>query len=239
GASGPYSTVLAIHGGPASAFSDRFMGNWHDWAQLLAAAGFAVLMPNPRGSTGRGAAFTEANFRDLGGAELEDNLAGLDYLIKRGTVDPDRLAVAGWSHGGYMTAWTVTQTNRFKAAVMGAGLSNLVSDQGTNDIPVFNLDYFYDSYGALYRDPALLWERSPLKHVARVTTPTLILHGEKDERVSVSQGREFYQALRSLGVPCEMVVYPREPHGLREREHQLDLQRRIVAWLKRYTARTQ
>ncbi len=231
---GPFATILLIHGGPASAFSDRFMGNWHDWAQLLTASGYAVLMPNPRGSTGRGAAFTEANVLDLGGREFEDDMAGLDMLIDRGIADPDRLGIGGWSHGGYITAWAVTQTDRFKAAVMGAGVSNMISDQGTNDIPGFNLDYFYDSYESLYADPALLWDRSPMKYITNVTTPTLVLHGEKDNRVAASQGLEFYQALKALGRPTQMVIYPREPHGIREREHQLDLQRRVLEWFRRY-----
>jgi len=191
-------------------------------------------MPNPRGSTGRGAAFTDAEVGDIGGKELEDDLEGLDLLIEQGIADPARTAIAGWSHGGYMAAWTVTQTDRFKAAVMGAGVSNMVSDQGTNDIPGFNLDYFFEDFEALYRDPGMLWDRSPLKYVSRVKTPTLVLHGESDNRVAASQGREFHRALKALGVPTELAIYPREPHGFREREHQIDVQKRIVDWLKRW-----
>lgn len=234
----PHPLILNVHGGPASAFSDRFQGSWHDWAQLLAASGYAVLMPNPRGSTGRGAAFTDANIKDLGGMELQDLLSGVDTLIDRGIADGNSLGIAGWSHGGYIAAWAVTQTDRFKAAVMGAGVSSMVSDQGTNDIPSFNLDYFFDSFGALYADPSMLWDRSPLKYVSRVKTPTLVLHGEKDERVAASQGREFYRALKSLDVPAEMVIYPREPHGIREREHQIDVQQRILDWFTRYLVRS-
>ena len=230
----PYPTVLLIHGGPASAFSDRFMANWHDWTQLLAANGFAVLMPNPRGSTGRGAAFVDAEVNDIGGLELQDDMAGLDLMIEQGLADPDRLAIAGWSHGGYMAAWTVTQTARFKAAVMGAGVSNMISDQGTNDIPGFNLDYFYDDYKSLYSDPGKLWDRSPLKYITNVSTPTLVLHGENDDRVAASQGREFYRALKLLDIPAQMVIYPRETHRVVEREHQIDLQQRVVAWLKEW-----
>lgn len=228
--SGPRPLILNIHGGPASAFSDRLAFGWHDWGQLLADSGYAVLMPNPRGSVGRGAAFTDANINDLAGMEYQDLMTGVDAMIKRGVADPDRMGVAGWSHGGYMTAWVVTQTERFRAAVMGAGLSNLVSDQGTSDIPGFNLDYFYGDYGELYSDLERMWDRSPLKHVSSARTPTLILHGENDERVAVSQGREFYRALQSLGVDTRMVIYPREPHAIREREHQLDVQRRILDW---------
>ncbi len=227
----PWRAVVVIHGGPASAFTDRFSGSWHDWAQLLSSHGFAVFMPNPRGSTGRGAAFTDANIGDLGGKELEDTLSGIDDLVSAGMIDPKRLAIAGWSHGGYVTAWAVTQTNRFRAAVMGAGLCNLVSDQGTSDIPGFNLDYFYETYRDLYSDPAKLWDRSPLKYVDQVQTPTLVLHGENDDRVRASQGYEFYRSLRSLGVKTKMILYPRETHQIRERDHQLDLQRQILGWL--------
>jgi dipeptidyl aminopeptidase/acylaminoacyl peptidase len=227
---GPYPLVLNIHGGPASAFSDRLAFGWHDWGQVLAASGYAVLMPNPRGSVGRGAAFTDANIKDLAGMEYQDLMTGVDSMIERGIADPHRMGVAGWSHGGYMTAWVVTHTDRFKAAVMGAGLSNLVSDQGTSDIPGFNLDYFYEDYPEMYSDLERLWDRSPLKHVSNTRTPTLVLHGEKDDRVAVSQGQEFYRALQSLGVETRMVIYPREPHGIREREHQLDVQRRILDW---------
>lgn len=233
GSSPPYPTVVIIHGGPASAFSNRFAANWHDWTQLLAANGYAVFMPNPRGSTGRGASFADAVVGDIGGLELQDDLTGLDMLVAEGIADGERLAIAGWSHGGFMAAWAVTQTDRFKAAIMGAGVANMISDQGTNDIPGFNLDYFFDDFGSLYRDPAVLWERSPLKHVSAVKTPVLILHGQEDERVRPSQGREFHAALTALGVAAEFVVYPREGHGFREREHQIDLQRRIVEWLKR------
>src|SRR5581483_1218412 len=151
---------------------------------------------------------------------------------EQGVADCDRTAIAGWSHGGYITAWAVTQTTRFKAAVMGAGVSNMISDQGTNDIPGFNLDYYYDDYEGLYGDLGPLWDASPMKHITKVTTPTLVLHGEKDDRVTPAQGREFHRALKSLGVPTKLVIYPREPHGFREREHQPDVQRRIVDWLK-------
>jgi dipeptidyl aminopeptidase/acylaminoacyl peptidase len=230
----PLPLVLVIHGGPASAFTDRLSADWHNWAQLLAANGYAVLMPNPRGSTGRGSAFSDANIRDLGGMELQDDLAGVDLLVAQGIADPDRLAVVGWSHGGYMAAWTVTQTDRFKAAVMGAGLVNLISDQGNSDIPDLNLDYFFGSFDELYSAPGPLWERSGLKHITNVKTPTLILHGQNDDRVAPSQGREMYSALTALGVPTTFVTYPREAHGFREREHQIDVQRRIVEWLAKY-----
>jgi dipeptidyl aminopeptidase/acylaminoacyl peptidase len=229
-----YPLILQIHGGPASFWADRFYAGWHDWAQLLATKGYAVLLANPRGSIGRGAAFTNANFRDLGGMEVQDLMTGIDAMIKRGIADPEQLGVGGWSHGGYLTAWIVTQTDRFKGAVMGAGVANMVSDQGQNDIPGFNLDYFYDDLPSLYCDFSLLWDRSPLKHIAKAKTPTLILHGEKDERVTMAQGAEFYRGLKVLGIPTRFIVYPREPHSIREREHQLDLMRRVLDWFEQH-----
>ncbi len=226
-----YPLVVHIHGGPAWLWSDRFMGNWHDWAQLLAPRGYAVLLVNPRGSVGRGAAFTDAEVNDLGGMELTDMLTGLDHVISMGFVDPERLGVGGWSHGGYMTAWTVTQTDRFKCAVMGAGLSNLVSDQGQNDVPRMNDDYFDKS---VYEDSTPYLQRSAMTFIRNARTPTLILHGEKDERVAVPQAWEMYRALKTVGVPTQFVTYPREPHGIAERRHQIDLIERVLGWFERY-----
>ena len=164
--------------------------------------------------------------------EYYDLMTGVDAMIDRGIADSDRLGVAGWSHGGYLTAWIVTKTGRFRAAVMGAGPSNLVSDQGTSDIPGFNLDHFYSDYRELYSQLDRMWARSPLKYVDRVTTPTLIRWTvRRTSGYRWPEGREFYRALRSLGIETRMVIYPREGHGIREREHQLDVQRRIRDWL--------
>lgn len=226
-----YPMVVHIHGGPAWLWSDRFMGNWHDWAQPLAQRGYAVLLVNPRGSTGRGAAFTDLEVNDLGGMELTDMMTGVDHVLGMGFVDPERLGVGGWSHGGYMTAWTVTQTDRFKCAVMGAGLSNLASDQGQNDVPRMNDDYFDQS---AYQDIMPYLQRSAVNFMRNAHTPTLILHGEKDERVAVPQAWEMYRGLKTMGVPTQFVTYPREPHGIAEREHQVDLLERVLAWYERY-----
>ena len=226
-----YPTVVHVHGGPAWQWSDGFYGTWHDWGQFLAARGYAVLLPNPRGSTGRGTAYMAGNYDDVGGGEWQDALAGVHWAIAQGIADPDRLGVGGWSWGGYLTAWAVTQTNIFKGAVMGAGLSNLLSDHGQNDIPDANRLYFRD---LPYRDSAAYWDPSPLKHVARSATPTLILHGEKDDRVTPAQGQEFYRALKTLGVPTKFVLYPREPHSFAERAHQLDVLKRTLGWFDRY-----
>ena len=228
-----YPTVVHVHGGPAWQWADGFYATWHDWDQFLAARGYAVLLPNPRGSTGRGTAYMAGNYDDVGGGEWQDVLSGVHYLIGRGIADPDRLGIGGWSWGGYMTAWAVTQTGLFKGAVMGAGLSNLLSDHGQNDIPDANRLYFRD---LPYRDPAAYWDPSPIKHVARATTPTLILHGVQDDRVTPAQGQEFYRALKTLGVPTQFVLYPREPHSFAERAHQLDVIKRTLAWFDQYVA---
>jgi len=223
--------VVEIHGGPAWLWSDRFLGNWHDWAQLLVARGFAVLCPNPRGSTGRGHRFTDGEVNDMGGMELTDILCGVDHVLGMGMIDERRMAIAGWSHGGYLASWAITQTDRFRAAVVGAGVSNMLSDQGQNDIPGFNANYFDTS---VYRESEGFWQRSPLAHVHKVKTPTLILHGEKDDRVTQPQGQELYRALQGTGVEVEFVTYPREGHSFKEREHQLDLMQRLLDWLDRH-----
>ena len=226
-----YPLVLHIHGGPSWFWSDHFHAGWHDWAQYLASHGYAVLLPNPRGSTGRGAAFADSTFDDYGGKELEDSLCGVDRVVEMGIADAGRLGVGGWSHGGYMTAWAITQTNRFKAAVMGAGMCNLVSDQGQNDIPRCNDQYFSKR---TYEDPEFFMERSPINFVRNISTPVLIVHGSADDRVNPMQGREFYIALRLLGRTCMHVSYPREKHNFEERRHQADLLRRVLEWYDRY-----
>lgn len=224
-----YPLVVQIHGGPTAHWPNSFYGDWHDWGQYLAGQGFAVLMHNPRGSTGYGSEFMNALYNHVGEIELRDLLAGVDAMIARGIADPDRLGVGGWSWGGYMTAWTVTQTDRFKAAVMGAGLPNMVSDNSIGDIPSANLSYFETSP---YENPEPYWERSPIRYIRNCTTPVLILHGEADDRVNMYQSVEMYVALRELGREHQFVTYPREPHGIRERKHQIDLLERVAAWYK-------
>jgi dipeptidyl aminopeptidase/acylaminoacyl peptidase len=227
-----YPTVVQIHGGPEWAWWTGWHGSWHEWGQLLASNGYVVLLPNPRGSDGQGWRFVEANRADWGGMDLQDVLSGVDWLIEQKIADPDRLGIGGWSYGGHLTSWTVTQTNRFKAAIVGAGVTNLFSFHGTTDItPNFLRSYFGD---LPYRRRALYETHSAMAFVSQVKTPCLVLHGEKDLRVPVTQGWEFYTALRQLGVPVEMVTYPREPHGIGERAHQLDLLKRVLAWYDRY-----
>ena len=226
-----YPLLVQIHGGPSWQWEDRANLNWHDWGQMLASRGYAVLLPNPRGSTGYGSDFEKLLQDDVGGGESRDLIAGAEAMVERGIADPERLAIGGWSWGGYLTAWTITQTHMFKAAIMGAGLANLISDHGAGDIPEANTA-FYPGHPYTHWD--IYADRSPLRAVTNVTTPTLILHGDNDARVSPTQGLEYYRALQVLGVPVRFVRYPREGHGIQERNHQLDLMRRIVDWLDKY-----
>jgi dipeptidyl aminopeptidase/acylaminoacyl peptidase len=226
-----YPLVVEIHGGPSWQWEDRAMLDWHDWAQMLASRGYAVLMPNPRGSTGYGHAFQQMLQDDVGGGESRDLVAGALAMVERGIADQDRLGIAGWSWGGYLTAWTITQTDIFRAAVMGAGLSNMVSDHGQGDIPSANLLYYP---GQPYDHIDSYWNSSPIRYVAAVRTPTLILHGDEDARVHPAQGMEFFRALKIRGVPVRFVRYPREKHGFEERAHQIDLMQRIIDWFEQH-----
>jgi dipeptidyl aminopeptidase/acylaminoacyl peptidase len=224
-----YPLVVQIQGGPAWAWWYGWLCNWHSWAQLLASNGFAVLLPNPRGGTSRGLKFAELNLSDWGGGDFKDIMAGVDYLIQQGIADSTRLAIGGWSYGGYMTAWAVSQTNRFKAAVMGAGLSNLTSFYGTTDVPTC-MSWYFEDYP--YGREQVYEQRSPMTFIKNVRTPTLILHGEADLRVPITQSYEFYQGLKDMGVETRFVIYPREPHGIGESAHQLDVLQRVLDWYK-------
>jgi dipeptidyl aminopeptidase/acylaminoacyl peptidase len=226
-----YPLLIEAHGGPSWQWEDHCFLDWHDWAQFMASRGFAVLAPNPRGSTGRGEAFQKALQNDVGGGEVRDLITGAQAMVERGIADPDRLGIGGWSWGGYLTATTITRTNMFKAAMMGAGLSNLFSDHGTDDIPSANLLYFP---GEPYHHADMYWEGSALRCVAHCTTPTLILHGDADERVHPLQGREMYTALSRLGIDTEFVRYPRQGHTIKERNYQIDLLNRLAAWFEKY-----
>ncbi|HVC33428.1 MAG TPA: S9 family peptidase [Chloroflexota bacterium] len=224
-AGGALPLVTWVHGGPTSAYNARFYGL--HWANLLASQGIAVLLPNPRGSVGWGRAFAEANVGDMGGEDFEDILAGIDHLVASGRVDPSRLGIGGWSYGGFMTTWAVTQTARFRAAIVGAGICDWRSFHGTSHLSAWDaLHYAADPY-----ERGGTFERfSPLTHVQQVHTPTLILHGENDHDVPVTQSQQLFRALKELGVETQLVVYPREGHGVSEKSHVLDLNRRIVAW---------
>jgi dipeptidyl aminopeptidase/acylaminoacyl peptidase len=227
-----YPLVLNIHGGPTGVFGENFIGRPGLYPiATFAARGYLVLRPNPRGSSGYGKEFRFANYNDWGGMDYLDDQAGVDWLIAQGVADPDRMAIMGWSYGGYMTSWTITQTQRYKAAVVGAGVTNLWSFNGTADIQGFIPDYFG---GEQYQQPERYAKHSPVMHVAKVTTPTLVLHGEKDDRVPVSQGFEYYNALKRRGVTAKMVVYPRTPHGPQEPKFVLDIMQRHLDWVEKY-----
>lgn len=227
-----YPLILNIHGGPAGVFSETFIAARGLYPiASFAAKGYAVLRPNPRGSVGYGRKFRSANLTDWGGGDYQDLMTGVDHLIALGMVDPNRMAVMGWSYGGYMTCWVVGQTTRFKAAAMGAGLSNMVSMYYTNDIPSVLDDYF--GGGPWEKEKGYL-ERSGLYHVKNVTTPTLILHGENDPRVPVTQGIEFYAALKRRGVKTQMVTYPRTQHGPQEPKFVQNIMERHISWVEEH-----
>ena len=223
-----YPLVLSVHGGPAGVYSQTFTGGAGIYMlQTFAQRGYAVLRPNPRGSTGYGKDFRFANFRDWGYGDLSDLLAGCDHVIELGIADPERQFLMGWSYGGYMTSFAVTQTQRFRAASMGAGLPNLVSMVTTTDVG----DYLAAHMGAEFWDDYAVYEKhSAIYHIGAVTTPTQVIHGAQDLRVPFAQGQEFYRALQRRGVPTEMVVYPRTPHGPREPKFLMDVSERILAW---------
>lgn len=224
--------ILNVHGGPAGSWSERFRARPGIWPlAAFSAKGWAVLEPNPRGSGGYGKDFRLANLSDWGGKDYQDLMTGVDKVIEMGVADPDHMAVFGWSYGGYMTSWIVTQTDRFKAAVMGAGVSDLWSMVGTTDIPSFMVDYFQGETWQVFDNYR---SHSPINYVKNVKTPTLILHGEQDVRVPLSQGQEFYNALKRLGVTTKMVVYPRTPHGPSEPKFMLDIMNRHLDWVEKY-----
>lgn len=229
--------MVSAHGGPTGAHTNGFkLGT--DPGQTWAARGWAVLYPNPRGSTGYGEWWMHANTGDWGGGDYKDIMSGVDALITRGIADSTRMAFEGWSYGGYMTSWVVSQTGRFKAAMMGAGLPSLLSMAGTTDIPGYINTFFGDiPYDGSIVNPSIrkYLERSGISYSDKVTTPLLILHGGNDERVPIGQPMEFYRALKDRGKTTELVFYPREGHGFTEYYHQLDRMKREYEWIAKYT----
>ena len=223
--------VYYIHGGPQSQERPDFAWFSMPLIQFLTMNGFAVFVPNVRGSTGYGQAFRRANYRDWGGKDVQDVLSGVDHVINLGVADSQRLGIMGWSYGGYLTAAVITQTERFRAAVIGDGMVDLVSYATGHDSPGFVPSHFG---GEVWEVADLLLERSPIAHVDRVTTPTLILHGEDDQRVPIWQGYEFYNALTRRGCPVQMVVYPHTGHTPADPKSLLDVMERILAWMKTY-----
>ncbi|MFN9089647.1 MAG: prolyl oligopeptidase family serine peptidase [Gemmatimonadaceae bacterium] len=229
--------LVSAHGGPTGAHTNGFKAGTSP-GQTWAARGWAVFYPNPRGSTGYGEWWMHANTGDWGGGDYRDIMTGVDDLIKRGIADSSRMAFEGWSYGGYMTSWVVSQTGRFKAAMMGAGLPSLLSMAGTTDIPGYINTFFgQPQYDGSIVNPNIrkFLERSGISYSDNVTTPLLILHGGNDERVPIGQPMEFYRALKDRGKTTELVFYPREGHGLTEYYHQLDRMKREYEWMAKYT----
>ncbi len=228
-----YPLIVEVHGGPTGVYGRTFVADPMRYGNtaVLAQEGFVMFRANPRGSSGYGKEFRFANYNDWGGGDYEDILSGVDHLIEQGIVDPDRMGILGWSYGGYMTSWTITQTDRFKAACVGAGVTNLMSFNGTSDIPTFIPDYFH---GEFWDDLEPYRAHSAMFNVKDVKTPTLIQHGEKDARVPVSQGQELYNALKRQEVPTRMVIYPRQPHGIGEPRLMMDVRKRSVEWFLRW-----
>jgi dipeptidyl aminopeptidase/acylaminoacyl peptidase len=226
----PLPMVVLPHGGP---YSYSAVSAQLDFGAVLAAAGIAVLMPNYRGGAGRGRAFADLAYGDLGGGEFGDVMAAVDAAVARGIADPNRLGIAGRSQGGFLAAWAVTQTDRFRAGVMVAGVSDWGLMTMSSDVPTFEAML---SGGPPWDGPRLLLadERSPIRHARRVRTPLLILHGEQDRRVPVANAIGFERALRDTGVEVELVVYPREGHQIEERAHHGDQMRRLRGWFVRH-----
>ncbi|HTK09472.1 MAG TPA: S9 family peptidase [Ktedonobacteraceae bacterium] len=229
----PLPLVVLVHGGPYGRWDNGFHMSWGKWTQWLALAGYAVLMPNPRGGMGHGDTFALKVYEKAGYDDFGDVMAAVDAAIERGIADPARLAIGGWSYGGYMSAWAVTQTDRFKAAIIGAGVTDWGMMYSTGDLP--NL--------ARWMGGSAPWEghgphphaqNSPISFAKQVKTPILLIHGESDERVPLNQAIGFHRALLEHDVPVQFISYPREPHAIAERNHQLDLLRRVRSWYDRW-----
>ena len=219
-------TVILVHGGPTGAWSDSI----DSWGQLLAAHGFAAAYFNIRGSTGYGEKFVEMNRADWGGADFRDVMAGVDYLVAQGIADPNKLGIGGWSYGGYMSEWAITQTNRFKAAVSGAGMVDLISEFNTEAGPSYDKWF----WGLPYDHQEGFLNHSPFMYLKHAHTPILILQGIADTTDPLGESTGLYRGLKFYGAPAELVEYPREFHGFREEKHLLDRLNRILAWYEQY-----
>jgi dipeptidyl aminopeptidase/acylaminoacyl peptidase len=221
-----YPLVVAVHGGPAGVAESHWPNTW-DYPTMMAAAGYFVFFPNARGSYGQGEAFTRANVRDFGYGDLSDILAGVSEVLRTSPIDPDRVGITGWSYGGFMTMWAITQTQQFRAAVAGAGIANWQSYYGENEIDQWLIPYFGAS---VYDDPPIYARSSPITFIKNVKTPTLMLVGERDGECPLPQSYEYWHALKTLGVENEFVVYANEGHRISKPENRRDIVRRAIAW---------
>jgi dipeptidyl aminopeptidase/acylaminoacyl peptidase len=229
-----YPMVVLIHGGPSSLTTSEWPASFGMSRAIIAAlstSGYYVLLPNPRGSYGQGEDFTRANVQDFGGGDLRDDLVGVDAAIGKYPIDPNRLGVTGWSYGGFMTMWTVTQTNRFRAAVAGAGIANWQSYYGQNLIDQWMIPFFGAS---VYDEPDVYEKSTPIRFIKNVKTPTLVIVGERDAECPASQSYEFWHALKTLGVPTKLIIYPGEGHMFIEPTHQADRLEQTVGWFDKY-----
>jgi dipeptidyl aminopeptidase/acylaminoacyl peptidase len=226
---GKHPMIVQIHGGPSAASIPSFLGRGTD-KQLLD-RGYYLFYPNPRGSYGQGERFTAANVKDFGYGDLRDILTGVDAAEKVAPIDDARLGIGGFSYGGYMTMWAVTQTHRFKAAAAGAGVSNWQSYYGENGIDQWMIPFFGAS---VYDDPAVYARSAPITFIKNVRTPTFIFVGERDVECPMPQSQEFWHALDTFGVPTSFIVYAGEGHGIRQPAHRKDITKRTVEWYDRY-----
>ncbi|HEY2471563.1 MAG TPA: S9 family peptidase [Terracidiphilus sp.] len=230
-----YPLIVEVHGGPAAAVVARWGGGGGLSGTAFSALGYFVLMPNPRGSFGQGEAFTQANRKDFGYGDLRDILAGVDAAEGKYPIDPQRVGITGWSYGGFMSMFAVTQTERFKAAVAGAGIANWQSYYGENSIDQWMIPYFGAS---VYDDPAVYARESAINYIKQAKTPTLVVVGDRDGECPAPQSYEFWHALRDENVPTQLVVYPNEGHGFVNPEHRRDVMDRAVEWFARYMPAT-
>jgi len=230
---GPFPLITWVHGGPDARYADEFMLGPHPPGQWLAAVGYAVFLPNPRGGVGHGRDFAAAVARSVGGAEWSDIISGIDLLIAEGIADPDRLGIGGASHGGFMAAWAIGQTDRFKAAMMTAGISDWGMLVATGEGGTLEAE-LSGSCGWEGTGPHPHDKVSPISFASKIRTPVLIVNGEDDTNVPVGQAIYFHRALSWYRAEHELVIYPREGHGIAERNHQLDLLRRMRAWFDRW-----
>ena len=225
-----YPLIVYVHGGPSSANMPRWPGAGYG-AVPFSALDYFVLLPNPRGSYGQGEKFTRANRKDFGYGDLRDILAGVDAVEKQYPVDDRRVGITGWSYGGFMTMFAVTQTHRFRAAVSGAGLSDWLSYYGENSIDQWMIPFFGAS---VYDDPAVYAKSSAIDFVRNVRTPTLMVVGDRDGECPAPQSFEFWHALHDLGVPTELVVYPNEGHGFVKEQDRINVLERALGWFETY-----
>jgi dipeptidyl aminopeptidase/acylaminoacyl peptidase len=227
-----YPLVVRVHGGPSWAVTPQWPTRWA-FHMAMPSQGYFLLQPNPRGSYGQGEKFTAANVKDFGGGDFRDVMAGVDEAIKAAPIDPDRIGLTGWSYGGYMSMWGVTQTQRFRAAVAGAGLSDWLSYYGENKIDQWMIPFFGAS---VYDDPGVYAKSEPMTYIKDVKTPTLVLVGDSDGECPPPQSYEFWHALVTLGVPTKFVIYPHEGHEFADPKHSRDVIERAADWFNEYLA---